>query len=61
MNFSPLVSELIEPLRGLPGVGPRSAQRMTFALLQRDRGAARRVPALQPFRSLDESPEQPPP
>jgi recombination protein RecR len=43
LNFSPLVSELIEALRGLPGVGPRSAQRMAFALLQRDRGAARRL------------------
>lgn len=43
MNFSPLVSELIEALRGLPGVGPRSAQRMAFALLQRDRRAARRL------------------
>lgn len=43
MNFSPLVSELMEALRCLPGVGPKSAQRMTFQLLQRDRDGARRL------------------
>lgn len=37
MGFSPLVSELIEALRCLPGVGPKSAQRMAFHILQRDR------------------------
>lgn len=38
---SPL-DELIESLRCLPGVGPKSAQRMAYHLLQRDRkGAAR--------------------
>jgi len=45
MGFSPLVSELMEALRRLPGVGPRSAQRMTLYLLQRDRDAARRIAA----------------
>lgn len=35
-----LLSELIEALRCLPGVGPKSAQRMAFHLLQRDRTAA---------------------
>ena len=36
------LQELIESLRCLPGVGPKSAQRMAFHLLQRDRqGAAR--------------------
>lgn len=34
---------LIEALRCLPGVGPKSAQRMAYHLLQRDRGAARRL------------------
>ena len=38
---------LIEALRCLPGVGPKSAQRMAFHLLQRDqRGAARLATAL---------------
>lgn len=32
-----LVQELIEALRCLPGVGPKSAQRMAFHLLERDR------------------------
>ena len=36
------LDELIEALRSLPGVGPKSAQRMAYHLLQRDqRGAAR--------------------
>lgn len=33
MSFSPLIQELIEALRALPGVGPKSAQRMAFHLL----------------------------
>lgn len=37
MSFSPLLEELIESLRCLPGVGPRSAQRMAFHLLHADR------------------------
>lgn len=37
MNFSPLVQELIESLRCLPGVGAKSAQRMAFHLLERNR------------------------
>ncbi len=37
MSFSPLIDQLIEALRCLPGVGPRSAQRMAFQLLERDR------------------------
>lgn len=43
MSFSPLVNELMEALRCLPGVGPKSAQRMAFQLLQRDRAAAQRL------------------
>lgn len=35
--FSPLINELIEALRCLPGVGPKSAQRMAMYLLQRNR------------------------
>ncbi len=37
MKFSPLVDDLIKSLQCLPGVGPRSAQRMAFQLLERDR------------------------
>lgn len=34
---------LIEALRCLPGVGPKSAQRMAYQLLQRDRSGAERL------------------
>lgn len=37
MQFSPLLQKLIESLRFLPGVGPKSAQRMAFQLLTRGR------------------------
>ncbi|MEL7449352.1 MAG: recombination mediator RecR [Pseudomonadota bacterium] len=37
MNYSPLLAQLIEALRCLPGVGPKSAQRMAFQILERDR------------------------
>ena len=37
MKFSPLLEELIEALRCLPGVGPKTAQRMAFQLLERGR------------------------
>lgn len=41
------LDELIEALRCLPGVGPKSAQRMAYHLLQRDtRGAGRLSAAL---------------
>lgn len=40
MNFSPAIEELIQALRCLPGVGPKSAQRMTLHLLERDREGA---------------------
>ncbi len=40
MSASPLLSELIEALRCLPGVGPKSAQRMAYHLLQRNRQGA---------------------
>ena len=43
MALSPVISRLIEALRCLPGVGPKSAQRMAFHLLQRDREAAREL------------------
>lgn len=43
MAYSPLLQELIEAFRCLPGVGPKSAQRMAFHLLHRDRGGAEKL------------------
>ena len=40
---SGLLEDLVESLRVLPGVGPKSAQRMALHLLQRDRSGARRL------------------
>ena len=40
MSASPLIGRLIESLRCLPGVGPKSAQRMAYHLLERDRQGA---------------------
>ena len=48
MALSPLIKRLIEDLRCLPGVGPKSAQRMAFHLLERNRdGACRLADTLQ--------------
>jgi len=47
MSYTPLLQQLMEALRCLPGVGPKSAQRMTFHLLERDpEGALRLAKAL---------------
>ena len=43
MSFSPLTQQLIEALTCLPGVGPKSAQRMALHLLDRDRQKATRL------------------
>lgn len=40
MSLSPLIDELIESLRVLPGVGPKSAQRMAFFLMERNKDGA---------------------
>ena len=40
---SGLLEDLVESLRVLPGVGPKSAQRMALHLLQRDRAGARQL------------------
>ncbi|MEJ2479888.1 MAG: recombination mediator RecR [Acidihalobacter sp.] len=40
MSASPLLDQLIEALRCLPGVGPRSAGRIAYHLLERDREGA---------------------
>lgn len=45
MLYPPSLSRLIEALRCLPGVGPKSAQRMAFHLLERDPGGAREIAA----------------
>lgn len=45
---TPVIGRLIEALRCLPGVGPKSAQRMAYHLLERDRqGALHLAEALQ--------------
>ncbi|MGJ7459207.1 recombination mediator RecR [Halomonas sp. MA07-2] len=53
MSFSPLVEKLMESLRVLPGVGPKTAQRMAMHLLERDRDGGRRLAAV-----LDEAIER---
>lgn len=40
MTYAPLLQQLIDALRCLPGVGPKSAQRMAFHLLERNREGA---------------------
>ena len=43
MKHAPLVDQLIHAFTCLPGVGPRSAQRMVYALLDRGREGGRRL------------------
>ena len=43
MAHSPLIKQLIDSLRCLPGVGAKSAQRMAYHLLERDRHGARKL------------------
>ena len=43
MAFSPLVDQLLDALRVLPGVGPKTAQRMAMHLLERDRDGGRQL------------------
>ncbi|WP_049722295.1 recombination mediator RecR [Gilvimarinus polysaccharolyticus] len=46
--FSPLIDELMHALKVLPGVGPKSAQRMALQLLEHNReGASRLADSLQ--------------
>lgn len=48
MRLSPAILQLVNALRQLPGVGPKSAQRMAFHLLERNRhGTALLADALQ--------------
>lgn len=43
MKYPTRLAELVEALRILPGIGPKSAQRMAYHLLQRDRPGAVRL------------------
>ena len=43
MNTPSSLEALIQSLRCLPGVGPKSAQRMAYHLLQRDRSGAKHL------------------
>ena len=52
MLSSPLLEQLIEALRYLPGVGPKTAQRMAFQLLERGRENGKRL-ALTLLEAMD--------
>jgi len=43
MYSSPLIEQLVEAFRCLPGVGPKSAQRMALYLLERNRDGGKRL------------------
>lgn len=45
MNYSPLIQQLIDAFRRLPGVGNKSAQRMVLHFLERDREGGRKLAA----------------
>ena len=45
MSYSPLLVRLIDGLRCVPGVGQKSAQRIAFHLLERDREGASQLSA----------------
>lgn len=46
MFSSPLIEKLVESFRCLPGVGPKSAQRMALYLLERNRAGGRHLVAM---------------
>lgn len=67
MAFSPLITQLMTHLRCLPGIGPKSAQRMAFHLLERARPeglalaktieqAIQKIGHCEQCRSLSETP-----
>ena len=43
MNYSPLIDQLIKAFQRLPGVGPKSAQRMVLHFLEKDRDGGRHL------------------
>jgi len=53
MPASPLICRLMEALRCLPGVGNKTAQRMAYHLLERDRDGGRRL-AQALLKAMDE-------
>ena len=53
LAYSPLLAQLIDALKCLPGVGAKSAQRMAFYLLDRDRTGAVNL-----ARSLEDAAKQ---
>jgi recombination protein RecR len=52
-GYSPLLKQFIDALQCLPGVGAKSAQRMAFHLLHRDRERARHLATLMERASCD--------
>ena len=46
MAFSPLIEQMIDSLQCLPGVGRKTAQRMTLHLLERDREGAAQLSSI---------------
>ena len=53
MSASPLIRRLMDALRCLPGVGNKTAQRMAYHLLERDREGGRRL-AQALLKAMDE-------
>src|SRR5690606_33902209 len=45
MHYSPLIQQLIDAFKRLPGVGSKSAQRMVLHFLERDREGGRKLAA----------------
>ena len=43
MKFSPLIDDLIDALTCMPGIGPKSAQRIAIYLLEKDRDGGHRL------------------
>ena len=43
MQSAPAIQKLLDELERLPGVGPKSAQRMAYFILNSDRGQALRL------------------
>ncbi|MBP5981974.1 MAG: recombination protein RecR [Halomonas sp.] len=46
MRFSPLIEQLMDAFRVLPGVGPKTAQRMAMHLLERERAGGQRLSSI---------------
>jgi recombination protein RecR len=43
--YVPALARLLEELERLPGIGPKSAQRIAFHILKADEASAERLPA----------------